>query len=64
MRAKIAAFEAFLFGKKGKNLIMEWLSSDEPKNLVKTIRDFSANETQVHKVRTVLEQMQAKRPAL
>lgn len=61
--SQIASFEAFLFGKKGKNVIMEWLGSDEPKNLVKQIRDFAANETQVDKVRSVLQQMQDKLPA-
>jgi AbiV family abortive infection protein len=64
MRAKIASFEAFLFGKKGQNAIIDWLGGDSPRHLVKQIRQFAADETQVDRVRKVLEQMQSKLPTV
>ncbi|HXM84086.1 MAG TPA: AbiV family abortive infection protein [Burkholderiales bacterium] len=63
-RSKIASLEAFLFGQKGKNAVLEWLSSDSPKDLVKQIREFAADESKVAKVRSVVEQMQAQLPAI
>jgi AbiV family abortive infection protein len=64
MRSKIASFEAFLFGQKGKNAVLEWLGGDSPKDLVKQIREFAADEIKVAKARSVVEQMQAKLPPI
>lgn len=64
MRSKIASFEAFLFGQKGKNTVLEWLSGDSPKDLVKQIRQFASDESKLAKVRSVVEQMQANLPII
>lgn len=64
MRAKIASFEAFLFGQKGKKLVIEWLGGDSPKDLVKHIREYATDENKVATVRSFLEQMHAKRPGI
>jgi AbiV family abortive infection protein len=62
MRKQIASFESFVFGKKGKNAIIEWLSGDTPKYLVTQMRGFAAKGAEVDKVRTVLEETLAKLP--
>lgn len=60
MRKQIASFESFLFSKSGKNLVLEWLSSDQPKEIVRKIRQFAANEDNVEKVRSVVTEMLSK----
>ncbi|MGB7540684.1 MAG: AbiV family abortive infection protein [Burkholderiales bacterium] len=62
MREKIASFESFLFGKKGKNVILEWLSSDQPKQLAKHARNFAADELNVEKMRGVLSEILSRAP--
>ena len=57
MRKKIASFESFLFGQNGKNSVLEWLSSDQPKQLAKHVRNFAADDLNVEKVRGVLKEI-------
>jgi AbiV family abortive infection protein len=64
MRGKIASFEAFLFGQKGKKLVIDWLGGDSPKDVVKQIREYATDENKVAKVRSFLEQMHAKLPGI
>lgn len=61
-RDKIASFEAFLFGRKGLRVILEWLAGHEPKEWVRNIRGFAVNEQGVKKVREVLSEVLRKPP--
>lgn len=57
MRKQIASFESFLFGKNGKKLVLQWLSSNHPKEIATQIRLFASNDAQVEKVRGVLTEL-------
>ncbi len=60
MRKQIASFESFLFGKNGKNLVLEWLRSRQPKELVGQIRQFATNDLHLEKVRSMLTEILSK----
>jgi AbiV family abortive infection protein len=63
MREQIASFEAFLFAKNGKDRVLDWLSSNEPKDLVAQIRQFAADEDNVGKMRSAIKEVLSKRQA-
>jgi hypothetical protein len=57
VREQIASFESFLFSRDGKSLVLDWLGSHQPGELVRQIREFAANDFHVEKVRSVLTEV-------
>jgi len=54
MRRQLAAFEAYVFGKKGMHAILNWLEGPGPRNISDSIREFSRDEDRLARIHNEL----------